>query len=160
MPDLAQTRARSTVWMPGWRGRIAAEQEEAWPRIQTARCQSGQTTNSLEAYRSLTANLLDRAGQDTPDKSAITEEILRRGLSLPDVPTVPKSETVDWNGEAGRRRSRLWCSPETFLTIVACLASSRPGAVSWPRDMARSSLNPGWRCRFRISTHLFLLSRP
>ena len=75
----------------------------------------------LEEYRSLTANLPDRAGQDRPDKSAITEEILRRGLSLPDVPTVPKSETVDWSGEAGGEDPGLWCSPETFLTIVALL---------------------------------------
>ena len=68
----------------------------------------------LEAYRSLTANLLDRAGQDRPDKSAITEEILRRGLSLPDMPTVPKSETVDWNGEAGGEDPGSGALPRPF----------------------------------------------
>ncbi len=68
----------------------------------------------LEEYRSLTANLPDRGGQDTPDKSAITEEILRRGLSLPDVPTVPKLETVDWSGEAGGEDPGSGALPKPF----------------------------------------------
>ena len=68
----------------------------------------------LEAYRSLTANLPDGAGQDRPDKSAITEEILRRGLSLPDVPTVPKSETVDWSDEAGGEDPGSGALPRPF----------------------------------------------
>ena len=68
----------------------------------------------LEEYRSLTAHLPDRAGQGKPDKSAITEEILRRGLSLPDVPTVPKSETVDWGGEAGEEDPGSGALPRPF----------------------------------------------
>ena len=54
----------------------------------------------LEEYRSLTANLPEEPGQDRHDKSAITEEILRRGLAFPDTSTVPETETVDWSGEA------------------------------------------------------------
>ena len=55
----------------------------------------------LGQYRSLTA---DPSGtdQDRPDKSAITEELLRRGLSFPDVPaTAPATDSVDWSGEGG-----------------------------------------------------------
>jgi hypothetical protein len=55
----------------------------------------------LDGYRASTADLSEGADRDGPTKSAITEEILRRGLSLPDMPTAPKSETVDWSGEAG-----------------------------------------------------------
>jgi hypothetical protein len=68
----------------------------------------------LAEYRSLTANLPDRAGQERPDKSAITEEILRRGLPLPDVPTVPKSETVDWSGEPGGEDPGSGALPKPF----------------------------------------------
>ena len=68
----------------------------------------------LEKYGSLTANLPDRGGQDKPDKAAITEEILRRGLSLPDAPTVPKSETVDWSGEAGGEDPGSGALPKPF----------------------------------------------
>ena len=68
----------------------------------------------LEEYRSLTANLPGRAGQDRPDKSEITEEILRRGLSLPDVPSVPNSETVDWSGEAGGEDPGSGALPRPF----------------------------------------------
>jgi hypothetical protein len=68
----------------------------------------------LEEYRSLTANLPDRAGRDGPDKSAIIEEVLRRGLPLPDVPTVPKSETVDWSGEAGGEDPGSGALPKPF----------------------------------------------
>jgi hypothetical protein len=55
----------------------------------------------LDGYRASTADLSEGADRDGPTKSAITEEILRRGLSLPDMPTAPKSETVDWSGEEG-----------------------------------------------------------
>jgi hypothetical protein len=55
----------------------------------------------LEEYRALTADLPEGADRDGPTKSAITEEILRRGLSFPDVRPTPKSETVDWGGGAG-----------------------------------------------------------
>jgi hypothetical protein len=50
----------------------------------------------LEEYRYTTGDLPERAGKDRPDKSEITEEILRRGLPFPDVPTVPKPES--WTG--------------------------------------------------------------
>ena len=68
----------------------------------------------LEEYRSLTLELPEGAGQDRPDKSAITKEILRRGLSLPDVPTVPKTETVDWSGEAGGEDPGSGALPRSF----------------------------------------------
>jgi hypothetical protein len=68
----------------------------------------------LEAYRSLSANLDEVAGQERPDKSATTEEILRRGLSLPDVPTVAKSETVAWSGEAGGEDPGSGALPRSF----------------------------------------------
>jgi hypothetical protein len=56
----------------------------------------------LEQYRFLTAGLSGSADQGRLDKSAITEEILRRGLSLPDVPAVaPVTDSVDWSGEGG-----------------------------------------------------------
>jgi hypothetical protein len=68
----------------------------------------------LEKYRSLTANLPEEPGQAIPDKSAITEEILRRGLSIPDVPTVPESETVDWSGEGGGEDPGSGALPRSF----------------------------------------------
>ncbi len=68
----------------------------------------------LEEYRSLTADLPERPGQDRPDKSALTEEILRRGLSLPEAPTVPKPETVDWSGEAGGEDPGSGALPKSF----------------------------------------------
>ncbi len=68
----------------------------------------------LEEYRSLTANLPDRAGQGGPDKSAITEEILRRGLSLPDMPTAAKLETVDWSGQTGGEDPGSGALPRSF----------------------------------------------
>ena len=68
----------------------------------------------LEEYRSLTADLREVAGQERPDKSAITEEILRRGLSFPDAPTAPKSETVDWSGEARGADPSSGALPRSF----------------------------------------------
>ncbi len=68
----------------------------------------------LEEYRSLTAAPPEGAGQRRPDKSAITEEILRRGLSLPDVPTVAKSENVAWSGEAGGEDPGSGALPRPF----------------------------------------------
>ena len=56
----------------------------------------------LEQYRSLTADPSGTADLDRPDKSAITEELLRRGLSFPDVPaTAPVTDSVDWSSEGG-----------------------------------------------------------
>jgi hypothetical protein len=55
----------------------------------------------LEEYRALTADLPEGADRDGPTKSAISEEILRRGLSFPEVRPTPKTETVDWSGETG-----------------------------------------------------------
>ncbi len=53
----------------------------------------------LEEYRYLTADLSDSADHVGPDVSAITEELRRRGLSFPDVPTeVPRTESIDWSG--------------------------------------------------------------
>jgi hypothetical protein len=55
----------------------------------------------LEEYRSLTEPS-GSADQDTLDKSAITEEILRRGLPFPDGPAAaPVTDSVDWSGEGG-----------------------------------------------------------
>ena len=68
----------------------------------------------LEEYRSRTTDLAEGAGQDRPDKSAITEEILRRGLSLPDVPTAPKSETVDRSGETAGEDPGSGALPRSF----------------------------------------------
>jgi hypothetical protein len=68
----------------------------------------------LEEYRSLTANLPEEPGQTRLGKSAITEEILRRGLEFPDMPTVPESETVDWNGEGGGEDPGSGALPKPF----------------------------------------------
>ena len=68
----------------------------------------------LEEYRSLTADLSEGASPDRPDKSAITEEILRRGLSLPDASTIPNPETVDWSGEAGGEDPGSGALPRAF----------------------------------------------
>jgi hypothetical protein len=67
----------------------------------------------LEEYRSLS----DRPGNADPampDKSAITEEILRRGLTLPETPIVPETETVDWSGEAGGEDPGSGALPTAF----------------------------------------------
>ena len=56
----------------------------------------------LERYRLLTADLAGTADQGRLDKSAITEEILRRGLPFPEGPAaVPVTDSVDWSGEGG-----------------------------------------------------------
>jgi hypothetical protein len=56
----------------------------------------------LEQYRSLNGDLYGTANHGGLDKSAITEEILRRGLSFPDVPApAPVTDSVDWSGEGG-----------------------------------------------------------
>jgi hypothetical protein len=68
----------------------------------------------LEEYRALSAVRRENADQDKPDKASITEEILRRGLSLPDVPALPKSETVNWNGEAGAEDPGSGALPTAF----------------------------------------------
>jgi hypothetical protein len=68
----------------------------------------------LEVYRYSSNDLPDRAGQDRPDKSEITEEILRRGLPFPDVPTVPKPESVDWSGEPGGEDPGSGALPRSF----------------------------------------------
>lgn len=60
----------------------------------------------LEEYRSPTAN--------RPDKAALTEEILRRGLSIPDGTNVPDSEVVDWSGEAGGEDPGSGALPRPF----------------------------------------------
>jgi hypothetical protein len=57
--------------------------------------------------------LLDAARQVGPDKPAITEEILRRGLTLPDEPT-PRAETVDWSGEGGGEDPGSGALPRSF----------------------------------------------
>jgi hypothetical protein len=67
----------------------------------------------LEAYRSLTADRPDAAGQGGPDKRAVTEEILRRGLSLPDEST-PNAETVDWSGDGGGEDPGSGALPQPF----------------------------------------------
>ncbi len=54
----------------------------------------------IEEYRYLTNDLSDSSDQDRPDVSAIAEEMQRRGLSFPAVPTeFPKSESVEWDGD-------------------------------------------------------------
>jgi hypothetical protein len=68
----------------------------------------------LEEYRSLTADGPGTADQDKPDKASITEEILRRGLSLPEVPAVPRSDTVDWSGEGGGEDPGSGALPTAF----------------------------------------------
>ena len=68
----------------------------------------------LEEYRSVTADLPEEASPDRPDKSAMTEEMLRRGLSFPDASTVPKSETVDWSGDAGGEDPGSGALPRAF----------------------------------------------
>ncbi|MGH8947660.1 MAG: hypothetical protein ACRDXF_02285 [Acidimicrobiia bacterium] len=68
----------------------------------------------LEEYHAVTADLPESAGQDRPDKAAITEEILRRGLSFPDLSTVPKSETVEWSGEGGGEDPGSGALPRSF----------------------------------------------
>jgi hypothetical protein len=68
----------------------------------------------LEEYRALTAAPREGPDQDGPDRSAITEEILRRGLSLPDTPIMPKTETVDWSGEAGGEDPGSGALPRSF----------------------------------------------
>ncbi|MDF2730676.1 MAG: hypothetical protein K0T01_2465 [Acidimicrobiia bacterium] len=56
----------------------------------------------LAQYRALNADPSRLADQGRLDKSAITEEILRRGLSLPDGPAAaPVTDSVDWGGEEG-----------------------------------------------------------
>ena len=68
----------------------------------------------LEEYRSSTGDLPERVGQDRPDRSEITEEILRRGLSMPDLPTDPKPESVDWSGEGGGEDPGSGALPRPF----------------------------------------------
>jgi hypothetical protein len=63
----------------------------------------------LEQYRSPTTDLPVRV-----DKAAIAEEILRRGLPFPDASTVPKSESVDWSGEAGGEDPGSGALPTSF----------------------------------------------
>jgi hypothetical protein len=60
----------------------------------------------LEEYRSPTAN--------RPDKATLTEEILRRGLTIPDGTSVPDSEVVDWSGEAGGEDPGSGALPRPF----------------------------------------------
>ena len=56
----------------------------------------------LEQYRSMTLNLPNSEGMSGLDLSAITEEMLRRGLSFPDVSAATQvTDTVDWSGEGG-----------------------------------------------------------
>ena len=56
----------------------------------------------LEQYRTLTGDLPDTPSQDRFNSSAITEEMLRRGLSFSDVPAAtPVTDAVDWSGEGG-----------------------------------------------------------
>ena len=56
----------------------------------------------LEQYRLLTGDLAGPADLGALDVSAITEEILRRGLPFPDGPAAaPVTDSVDWNGESG-----------------------------------------------------------
>jgi hypothetical protein len=68
----------------------------------------------LDEYRALTAGLRQGSDQDAPDKSAITQEILRRGLTLPDTPVVPETEAVDWSGEAGGEDPGSGALPTAF----------------------------------------------
>ncbi len=56
----------------------------------------------LEQYRTLTGDLPDTPSQNRLNSSAITEEMLRRGLSFSDVAAAtPVTDTVDWSGEGG-----------------------------------------------------------
>jgi hypothetical protein len=56
----------------------------------------------LEEYRYLTADVSDNSEHDKPDLSAVIEELRRRALSHPDVPTeLPKTDSVDWSGGGG-----------------------------------------------------------
>jgi len=68
----------------------------------------------LEEYHSLTADLPESAGHDSPDKAEITDEILRRGLPFPDVSTVPHPESVDWSSELGGEDPGSGALPRSF----------------------------------------------
>jgi hypothetical protein len=68
----------------------------------------------LGQYRALTAGSpTGGAGQDTAEVSAITEEILRRGLPLPDDPTIA-AETVDWSDEGNDEDPGSGALPNPF----------------------------------------------
>lgn len=56
----------------------------------------------LEHYHSMTGALPGTGDRSTIDVSAITEEILRRGLPFPDRPAAsPVTHSVDWSGNGG-----------------------------------------------------------
>jgi hypothetical protein len=67
-----------------------------------------------DEYLALTADPREGSDQGGPGKSAITEEILRRGLTLPDTPVVPETEAVDWSGEAGGEDPGSGALPTAF----------------------------------------------
>jgi len=51
---------------------------------------------------------------ENPDRPMAEWSDDQRGLSLPDVPTVPKAETVDWSGEAGGEDPGSGALPKPF----------------------------------------------
>lgn len=65
----------------------------------------------LDEYRS-------REGADgsvrPPDRAEVTEELLRRGLKLPDEPADPQPEDVDWSGPAGGEDPGSGALPKPF----------------------------------------------
>lgn len=48
------------------------------------------------------------------DRSGVTEEILRRGLELPDEPADPQPEDVEWSGQAGGDDPSSGALPKPF----------------------------------------------
>lgn len=67
----------------------------------------------LAEYRSSgTGNGSD--GEPTPDRSEVTEELLRRGLELPDEPSAQEFEDVEWSGQAGGEDPGSGALPKPF----------------------------------------------
>ncbi len=95
--------------MPGWGiRRIAGNLEEPVDQDHDQPMAHWSDDQLLDAYRTPTAD------EGRPDNAALTEEILRRGLSFPDVATVPESETVDWSGEARKEDPGSGALPVSF----------------------------------------------
>lgn len=63
----------------------------------------------LEEYRSPGSVLAS-----PPDRAEVTEEILRRGLDLPDESSTPQPEDVEWSGQAGGEDPGSGALPKPF----------------------------------------------
>lgn len=64
----------------------------------------------LDEYRSPSGQV----GHGGVERPAIIEEILRRGLPLPEAPDVPQTENVDWSGEPGGEDPGSGALPRPF----------------------------------------------